>query len=271
MSTYRSEQYTHGHDAVVIEQHAKRTAEEAASFLLPELAPGSTLLDIGCGPGTITVGLARRIAPANAVGIDASTAIVGLAAREAANEQVLNASFLAGDLYRLPYRDGSFDVVYAHQVLQHLNRPGDALVEAWRVLRPDGLVAVREVDWCTAAAWPPETAMDRFLKLYQEVSRRNGGDPCVGRRLRALLHESGFPETRVGASVWCFADTDAVREWGYSWARRLMESSVGARALEFGLASKDGLGRLAEGLKVWGEHPDAFFSFTHAEALGWRE
>src|SRR5207237_10090881 len=67
--TSRSDTYTHGHHDAVLRSHRWRTAENSAAYLLPLLRPGSRLLDVGCGPGTLTVDLARRIAPGGAVGL----------------------------------------------------------------------------------------------------------------------------------------------------------------------------------------------------------
>ncbi len=68
--------YTHGHHESVLRSHSWRTAENSAGYLLAHLQPGQSLLDIGCGPGTITVDLARRLSPGRVVGVDAAAGIV---------------------------------------------------------------------------------------------------------------------------------------------------------------------------------------------------
>ena len=85
--------YTHGHHESVVRSHSWRTAENSAAYLLPELHPGLSLLDIGCGPGTITVDLARIVAPGEVVGVDASREIVAQAEENARDTQLANLRF----------------------------------------------------------------------------------------------------------------------------------------------------------------------------------
>src|SRR5262249_61213247 len=150
----RHEKYTHGHAPATLQQHAQRTADEAAAFLLPHLRPGMRLVDVGCGPGSITRGLAQRVAPGQVVGIDLSRDALDGARGDAAARGLTNLRYEEASVYQMPFADGSFDVVYAHQVLQHLRERGSAVREMLRVVRPGGLVAVRDVDWGTPAYSP---------------------------------------------------------------------------------------------------------------------
>ena len=127
--------YTHGHHESVLRSHRWRTVENSAAYLVPALERGQRVLDVGCGPGTITVDLAARVAPGEVVGLDASAAVLELARAAADEAGVANVSFRTGDATALPFEDGSFDVVHAHQVLQHLSDPVAALREMRRVTR----------------------------------------------------------------------------------------------------------------------------------------
>src|ERR1700728_1048568 len=135
------EVYTHGHHESVLRSHKWRTAENSAAYLLPHLAADATILDVGCGPGTITADLADRVPQGHVTGIDAAQEVIEQA-RAAAGDRG-NLDFATGDVYALDYPDGAFDVVHAHQVLQHLGDPVRALREMGRVTRPGGLVAAR--------------------------------------------------------------------------------------------------------------------------------
>src|SRR2546430_2631838 len=142
-----SDTYLHGHHDSVLRSHRWRTAENSAGYLLPRLAPDARVLDVGCGPGTITADLAARVPGGDVTGIDAAADVLAQARQEAERRGLDNVRFDTGDVYHLDFADGTFDVVHAHQVLQHLTDPGAALREMRRGCRPGGLVAARDGDY----------------------------------------------------------------------------------------------------------------------------
>lgn len=261
------EVYTHGHHASVVGQHERRTAERDADFLLPRLRPGMRLLDIGCGPGSISVGLAAAVAPGSVVGVDAAAGVLHTARLRAAAEEARDVHFDVGSAYALPYPDASFDVVFAHQVLQHLQRPVDAVREARRVLAPGGIFAARDADYATMIAWPRYRGIDRWLELYHAVAERNGADADAGRRLPSWLRQAGFDDLHVGASAVALSDAISTSEWGRSWAERVLHSSLGEQALSYGLATRDELEWIASDWRAWAAHPDAFFLYANVHVI----
>ena len=102
-----NERYTHSQQPVVLASYGSRTAEEAAAFLLSHLKPGMRVLDIGCGPGSITLGLARYVAPAETVGVDQSEVALDAARALAADQNVGNVRFEQANVYELPFDDAS--------------------------------------------------------------------------------------------------------------------------------------------------------------------
>ena len=264
----RHETYTHGHAPAVVRHHAKRTAEEAAAFLLPELRPGMRLLDVGCGPGSITRGLAEIVAPGQVIGLDMSSETLDAARRDAAARGLENLRYEIGSVYELAFPDASFDAAYAHQVFQHLREREVALREMLRVLRPGGLIAVRDVDWGTVAYWPRDPWIDRFIEVHERTWYQNGGEPQMGRQLRALFNGAGIADVRITASVWCYATRGESTEWGQSYADRLVSSPMGDRPVEYGYASREDIQAMASALRAWGSHPDALWAFIHIAALG---
>lgn len=191
----RVEAYAPGwaEDAVAI--MSSRTANRHASFLLPFLRRGMRVLDVGCGPGTITLGLAQSVAPeGEVVGIDLEASQVKLARRASRRTGVGNASFQVGSVYALPVASESFDAVLAHGLVEHLARPRDALVELRRVLRPGGVVGVCSSDWSRAVVEPRSADVEAALSCHFKLRRRAGGDPFAGGRVPALTEAAGFIE-----------------------------------------------------------------------------
>lgn len=265
-----SESYMHGHQPVVVDEHARRSAEKNAAYLLPHLRPGMSLLDIGCGPGSITIGLARAVAPGRTTGVDTSEATIERASSDVDSAGLSNLKYQVADAYALPFAVESFNAVHMHQVLQHLSDPERAVREAFRVLSTGGVIGVTEVDWGTAAFWPHSPETDRFLEIYKAVARHNGGDPEMGRRLRSLLEPLKLERAEVKASVWSFGDAASTGRWGDLWCTRLQESAIAATAIETGISTPEELAKIGAALRDWGRATGAFFAFTHGEALAWK-
>ncbi|MFJ4676294.1 methyltransferase domain-containing protein [Kitasatospora sp. NPDC088783] len=265
--------YTHGHHAAVLRSHRSRTAANSAAYLLPELRPGQRLLDVGCGPGTITADLAELVGPdGRVVGIEPVPEVLAEAAALAARRGLAHLSYEVADVYRLPYADASFDVVHAHQVLQHLADPVAALREMRRVTAPGGVIAVRDSDYAAMTWYPELPELDEWLSLYRAVARVSGGEPDAGRRLLAWARAAGLTDDsgdnpRCSSSSWTFA-TGAERAWWSGlWAERTVHSKTAATAVAEGLATPADLERIAAGWARWGADPDAWFAVLHGELL----
>jgi SAM-dependent methyltransferase len=263
----RSETYLHGHHDSVLRSHRWRTAENSAGYLLGRITPDAKVLDVGCGPGTITVDLAVRAPEGQVTGIDAAVSVLDLARQEAERRGQGNVRFETGDVYRLTFGDGTFDVVHAHQVLQHLSDPVAALAEMRRVCRPGGLVAARDADYGGMFWFPGDPELAEWLALYRDVARALGGEPDAGRRLLSWAGAAGFASVEPSASAWCYAGPEDRPWWGSLWAQRLTESSFGDRAVEQGLAARADLDRLARAWLRWADSEDGWFLIPHGEVL----
>lgn len=248
--------------------HRRRTARDCAAFLLPYLRPGLDLLDIGCGPGSITLDLATHVAPGRVLGLDSAPTVVESARAAAAERGDGSTRFAVGDLYALSeVPDASYDVVFAHQVLQHLSDPVAALREMARVTRPGGLVAVRDADFGTWAWHPAAEELTRWLGLYHDVARANGAEPDAGRRLPAWARAAGLTDVTVTTSTWSYHDPQARAVLADGWARRTTESAFGERALELGFADRVGLQAMADAWRAWAAEPDGWFAMIHGELI----
>lgn len=262
-----SVKYTHGHHESVLRGHRRRTAEDSAAYLLPHLKPGSSVLDIGCGPGTITADLAARVAPGPVLAADQVADVLDVARAEITRRSLSNVSFATADAHKLDFPDDTFDVVHAHQVLQHLADPVQALREMRRVCRPGGVVAARDADYGGFIWFPRLSALDVWRDLYEQVARTNGGEPDAGRQLLSWALEAGFADIRPTGSVWCYA-TPADREWwGGMWADRILHSAIARDIRDCGLATTEQLEEIAAAWQAWAAAPDGWISIPHGEIL----
>ncbi|HEY4026518.1 MAG TPA: class I SAM-dependent methyltransferase [Candidatus Dormibacteraeota bacterium] len=263
----RPDTYTHGHQDAVLRAHRWRTAENSAAHLLPLLRSGQRLLDVGSGPGTLTIDLARRVAPGQVVGIDLVDSVVEEARQRAAEAGVANLSFESGDFREAGLEEASFDVVHAHQVLQHLREPVAALAAMARLTRPGGIVAARDADYSAMTWAPADERLERWLRLYLAVARRNGAEPNGGRWLLRWARAAGLRDVTYTTSTWTFATPSDREWWGGLWAERTVASSFAEQAVRYEIATPADLELIAGGWREWAAQPDAVFVVVHGEIV----
>jgi ubiquinone/menaquinone biosynthesis C-methylase UbiE len=259
--------YTPGHHDAVLRSHRWRTAANSASHLLPWLEPGMSLLDIGCGPATITVDLAACVAPGRVVGIDLSPDVIGEAQQRVSDHGATNVELLVGDFRQPGAVTSSFDVVHAHQVLQHLHDPVAALVTMSSLARRGGIVSVRDADYGGMTWSPADERLDRWQHVVREVTRHNGGEPDAGRYLLSWAQAAGLGDVHYTSSTWIFASPDERVWWGELWAERMAASSIAQQAQEHGVATVEELQEIAEAWRAWAGHPAAVFTVVNGAVL----
>jgi ubiquinone/menaquinone biosynthesis C-methylase UbiE len=260
--------YTYGHHQEVVQVHARRSAEREAAFFLPFLRPGMRLLDAGCGPGSITAGLAARVAPGETVGIDFAPAVVQQAAATLAEAGPEATRMLAADATRLPFADAVFDAVFAHTLLEHVADGFAVLRELRRVLRPGGLIGLRDCDWDSAIWAPADESVARAVDLYARVWRRNGGHPNCGRELRGLLLETGFSDVRSSTSFRWDGSPEETRAFADLLATRLPMPEFADVIAAERWATREEVTSLATACRAWAAQPNAYAAVMMVEAVG---
>ena len=246
--------YTHGHHESVLRSHRVRTAESSCAYLLPHLSGDEALLDVGCGPATITADLAGRVG--TVVGIDPSPEVIAQA-HEAYPDLDLRVETLDS-------HDGRYDVVHAHQVLQHLEDPVAALRQMARL---GSVIAARDSDYPGFVWTGGDERLDRWLDVYLQVTRRNRAHPDAGRHLLEWAHQAGLSDVTYSTSTWTFATPEQRDWWSSLWATRAPESDFAHQAVAYGIVEPGELQEIAAGWRAWGEASDSVFVILHGELL----
>jgi SAM-dependent methyltransferase len=262
--------YVMGHDPFMLAALGRRRGENLAAFLLPHLRPGQRLLDIGCGPGSVTVDLAARVAPGPVLGLDLDPASLAVARTLARERGQTRATFVLGDARTLPLRDASVDAV---SLVGLLTYQGDhvprVLAEVRRVLAPGGVVAASDSDYGSVLLSPCEPALGRAWELVLRVLRARGAEPFAARGQRARLRAAGFTRVSGSAVAESWGDAESTREVGYFWAWFLGRRHADWLVAQGGV-SPDELREAVAAFVSWGQHPDASLVRCRCEALGFK-
>lgn len=237
---------------------------------MPHIKSGMNLLDVGCGPGSITIGLAQAVAPGHVTGIDHDAAHIEAAQRLASDRGIANTTFQVEDALSLSFEDGTFDAAFENNVFVHLAK--DAIGgsrEIYRVLKPGAPFAARDVD-TDAVVWGDSSdslkELDRLINAWLE---NRGSDVRIGKKLPGILRQAGFINTFKTVS----ADTKGTPEAVRSHAEitlSLLDGPFGRDIIDEGWADQSTVDRLKETIRAWGRHPDAFFANVHVEVIGWK-
>ena len=259
--------YTMGYNEEFQQLLARRSAPTHAGYLLPLLEPGMRVLDFGCGPGTISVGLAEAIAPGELHGLDMEESQIAMARAAAAAGGHDNATFHVGDITDMPFDDGSFDAAHCHTVLSHVPDTAAALAEVKRVLKPGGIVAAREIlnDSCFLEPGPPElhSVWSAVIGLFLA----HDGHPQMGKELKGALVAAGFADIRATASFDSFglpAEVAFMRDFFTDW---LFQPHMIETATEADIATVEQFGAWRDAIREWGEQEGAFGAFAFGEAI----
>jgi ubiquinone/menaquinone biosynthesis C-methylase UbiE len=259
--------YAHGHHDSVLKSHLWRTVENSCAYLIPHIKPSLKILDIGCGPGTITCDLAGRVPEGSVIGMDRAEDVLDKARSHAASKNQKNVEFRTGNIFSLDFPDNEFDIVHCHQVLQHVGDATAALKEMRRVTKPGGIVAAREM--CEFLHYPQSEDLERFRNLFFAISKSVGGTPDAGIRLPKFTREAGFERESVAmtSGTWCYNSQEDLDWWCGMWAERILASDYKANALKTGLTSEEELVRISEAFKIFAKTQDAVFIVVHGEVV----
>jgi ubiquinone/menaquinone biosynthesis C-methylase UbiE len=247
---------------------SNRRAITHASFLLPYLEDGMSILDCGCGPGTITLDLAEIVFPGNVIGIDISPVQIKVAESIQAQRKIDNTNFELGDVRNLDFPSKEFDIVFAHGMIEYLEDPVLALREMCRVMKDDGKIALRHADWGGFLYAPENQDLALFIDLYTGLMEYDGADLHFGRNQVSYLRKAGFNPIYVSASYDCWTTTPEItRMVAETMAAHTLSDEFSQPVLKLGLTERTTLERISASFLEWSQNPDAFAAEAWCEVV----
>ncbi|KAJ5754546.1 methyltransferase-UbiE family protein [Penicillium manginii] len=202
-----------------------------------------SILDVGCGPGSITIDLARKVPQGHVVGVEYVSDPLDGARSLASSEGVTNVKFQVGDIHDLPFPESTFDIVHAHQVLQHIADPVQAFKEMRRVLKQGGIVAVQEsID---STRYPESEGLKAWSDLQDRMRQTKGNS----------LKAAPPMNENIG---------------GGAMEQRVRSSGLAVTAVHEGLVSEKDIQQMAAAWRAWVENEDGWLGFLHGQILCWK-
>ena len=262
--------YTMGFSEEFLESLRRVTAETSAAFLLPYLRPGLRVLDFGCGPGTISTGLAKAVAPGEMHGIDMEASQIEMARSLAQARRQDNAIFHVGDVTDLPFEDGFFDVAHCHNVLMHVPDTAAVLAEVRRVLKPAGVIGCREMICASSFLYPDFGVLQYSLSMFDDLLAADDGHPLMGRELKSHLVAAGFTNVRATASFNIYnapADIAFLHGLAKKW---FLSPGITEAAIKYGASTRELCDAISAAYDRWKDHPGAVCGIASGEAVAGR-
>ena len=259
--------YTMGFSDEMLESLRRYTAEASAAYILPYLRPGLRVLDFGCGPGTITVGLAKATAPGEVHGVDMEGSQIDLARAVAEAGGISNTTFHVADVTNLPFEDRFFDVAHCHNVLMHIPDTRAVLTEVKRVLKPGGIIGCREMIGESSFTHPDFGVIRKAWDMFEDLLAADDGHPQMGKDLKSHIVEAGFDNVRVTGSFDIYsapADIEFIYGFANKW---FLSPEIVEAAIKYGASTRDLCDRIADAYDRWRRDPGAFCALAFGEVV----
>lgn len=259
-------QYVLGNSDQVLNKLATRTLQNEAGFISAIITGNQTVLDAGCGVGSITRDLAQYSPDSAVYGIDIDEMQIAKAQNAAEVSGIKNVHFSSQTISTLDFPDSFFDVVFAHTVFMHLPDPQLAMDELYRVCKTGGVIALRE-GVGSLEHFPSITIGEQkrsLNELLSDVLRCCNGTPDIGLRLKHLVHTSGFKQIQFAAQAVSYQTSEELQQLK-DWYASMIQGRTGELALQHNLISSSDLAELigsihnlpcdpaAISIAVWGE------------------
>jgi len=259
--------YTMGYDDVLQTLLKRRSAATNAAYLLPHLKPGMRVLDFGCAPGTISMGLAEAISPGELHGVDMEASQVDIARAASVAGGHENAVFHVGDVTKLPFEDNFFDAAHCYALLMHVPDTMAALAELKRVLKPGGIIGVGDFIGDSSFI-EPKTILNGIWPMIFRLFEANGGHSQLGKELRGRFSEAGFVDIESAGTFESFgsnADTPGFKNMMFDY---VLAPAMADSIVTLGIATQEEVNKWREEIVVWESDPSVFAGVAWGEAIG---
>ncbi|KIW16241.1 hypothetical protein PV08_06292 [Exophiala spinifera] len=282
-TTNPSSTYTQGYSSQTLATQQSRTVGSDAAFLFPHIKQTDHVLDVGCGPGTITTGFAQCANEGRIVGVDISTDVVGRArtlAEQAGipTEGPGSVVFEEGNvLTGLAYADNTFDVVFCCQTLGYMpppETPVKALAEMRRVLKPGGILAVR--DTIEQHFYPRTADLDRLWvgNFRRAVLKDHPDADLSAPPVPALFRRAGFDvdggKVRIGTASTTISGAETRQRLAKRAKSQLQPGDpLYQNWLDAGI-TEDEIQQTIRASRQWAETEDAWYVALQCETLAWK-
>ena len=250
-------------------EYLKRSAGESSpEYLAPFLRPGFRILDVGCGPGSRSIGLAKAVEPGELHGVDMEASQIDIATSTAQAFGVDNATFHVGDAVDLPFKDDFFDVIHFNAVLMHIPDTHAALAEAKRVLRSGGIIGCREIITESCFTYPDFNGrIKEGWRIFEDLLAADDGHPQMGKELKGHLIKAGFANIKTDISSLVFntpSELDLISGLISQW---FLSPEIMDAAIKYGAATRELYAALEAAFAEWRGHPAALFGLVYGNAV----
>lgn len=259
--------YTMGFSEEMLEILSRQSVDAHAAHLLPYLRPGMRVLDFGCGPGTISVGLAKAVDPGEMHGVDMEQSQIDLARSIAEAQRQGNAIFHVGDVTDLQFEDGFFDLAHCHNVLMHVPDTRAVLAEVRRVLKPGGVIGCREIICESSFTHPDFAVLGHSWDMFSDLLEADDGHPQMGRELKGHILAAGFANVRSTCSFDSYsspADVAFIYAFASQW---FLSPEITEAAIKYGASTPELCDRIGDAYDRWKDHAGAFCAVAFGEVI----
>lgn len=270
MKTIENETDTYGlgYGTELTSIFSNRTLEKQCAYLTPCLEKGMRVLDVGCGPGSITLGIAKKVtAEGSVVGVDIDEGQLKRGRYLAEKENISHLSFINGNVSHLPFPDSSFDITHMSGLLCQVDNLVVALDEIRRVTKPGGIIACREPIFECYIIYPDSGLFKESIRLATYAVNSLGSDFNLGKKLKSIFTEEYFSSTSFSLSCESQISSAAVQrlcnslleDWDSSpWSQYIRENN---------LADEDTIASYIQAIKEVSQSPHAILSIPWGEAV----